>query len=106
MILLTESLPLMSKVVTANTLDTGTVVFLGRDGGWVGSLAEARFYEDADAAEEGLAGAKVEAERAVVDPFVTDAKPEPNGRPKMTLRDTIRAFGPTIDFMPRATRRA
>ena len=97
----------MSKVVTANTLDTGTVVFLGRDGAWVAAIAEAALYEDAGAVEAGLERANADAARAiVVDPFVTDAGPKQDGRPKMTLRDTIRAFGPTINFMPSASKRA
>ena len=97
----------MPKVVTANTLDTGTVVFLGRDGAWVGAIAEAAMYEDAAAAEAGLERANADAAKAiVVEPFVTDAGPEQDGRPKMTLRDTIRAFGPTINFMPSAPKRA
>ena len=96
----------MPKVVTANTLDTGTVVFLGRDG-WVGSLAEAQLFDGADSADVGLDRAKADADRAiVVEPFVTDAGPEQDGRPKMHLRDTIRAYGPTINFMPSAQKRA
>ena len=34
-----------------------------------------------------------------------DAGPETDGRPKMTLRDTIRAYGPTIDFLRTAKKR-
>lgn len=97
----------MPKVVTANTLDTGTVVFLGRDGTWVTAIADAAMYDDAAAAEVGLEKANADVARAiVVEPFVTDAGPEQDGRPKMTLRDTIRAFGPTINFMPSAPKRA
>ena len=94
----------MPKIVTANTLDTGTVVFLGQSGAWVDAIADAAFFEDAAAAETGLVGAT--ASRAVVETFVTDAAPEQDGRLKMTLRDTIRAFGPTINFMPSAPKRA
>lgn len=94
----------MPKVVTANMLDTGTVVFLGRDGAWVHAIAEAALFEDSAAADAGLA--KADTARTVVEPFVTDAGPEQDGRSKMTLRDTIRAFGPTINFMPSAPKRA
>lgn len=91
----------MSKVVTANTLATGIVVFLGMDGGWTHAIADARVFPNADAAEDGLAAAKQDEVRAlIVDPFVTDRGPDANGRPAMTLRDTIRAFGPTIRFRP------
>ncbi len=93
----------MSSIVTANLLATGRVVFLAADGAWVATLAEAVVYGDAAAAEAGLAAAQRREERpVVVEPFIigTDAKAE--GRPAMTLRDTIRANGPTIRFQPKA----
>ena len=37
---------------------------------------------------------------AKVEVFVADVVDETNGRPKMTLRDSIRAYGPTIKFLP------
>ncbi len=91
----------MSKVITANLLSTGAVVFLGPDGTWVGAIDKARNYPDDHAAEEGLASARRDQARAiVVEPFVSDTGPETNGRPAMTLRDSIRAYGPTIRFRP------
>lgn len=94
----------MAKIVTANTLATGHVVFLAGDGGWVDALADAATFEDAAAAEHGLAGAQADVARGViVDPFVTDRGPDRDGRPVMTLRDTIRAFGPTIHYLPTAS---
>lgn len=92
----------MSKIVTANILATGAVVFFGANGAWVASIDQASVFADADAAEVGLALAKLDADKAIiVDPFVTDAGPEKkDGRPAMTLRDTIRAYGPTIKFLP------
>ena len=89
----------MSKVVTANTLATGKVVFLGADG-WVETMGEAHFYADDAAADVGMERAVADAGKSlIVEPFVADAGPETDGRPKMTLRDTIRAYGPTIDFL-------
>ena len=94
----------MAKVVTANILTTGHVVFLGSNGAWVGSIDRALIYPDAEAADEGLAFAKRDAERAiVVDPFVTDKGPVTDGKAAMTLRDSIRAYGPTINFLPADT---
>ena len=90
----------MSKIISANTLATGAVVFLGKDGTWVGSIDQAMSYGDADAAEEGLAVAMQDVAKAiVVEPFATDADPMKDGRPIMTLRDTIRAYGPTIKYL-------
>lgn len=94
----------MPKIVTANLLATGTVVFLGPAGLWVDRVDEARIFADADAAEEGLAIGQVDAKRAlIVDPFVTNKAPDTDGKPGMTLRDSIRAFGPTIKFLPADT---
>ena len=91
----------MAKVVTANLLATGSVVFLAPDGSWVAEVDQARLFDDAESAEDGLAQAKADADRAIVlEPFVTEAGPKTDGRPAMTLRDTIRAYGPTIQFLP------
>ena len=87
----------MVKVVTANLLSTGNVVFLGADGAWVRSIDKAVAYPDAKAAESGMAQAQGDLERAViVDPFLVTRDQAADGRPAMTLRDTIRAYGPTI----------
>lgn len=93
----------MSKIVTANLLATGAVVFLGADETWVKDVGAALEFADAESAEGGLAVGLRDAERAiVVDPFVTEKVPAEDGKSGMTLRDTIRAFGPTIKFGPGA----
>lgn len=91
----------MVKIVTANTLATGHVVFLAADGSWVDALDRAAAFEDAGAADGGLAAAQGDVQRGlIVDPFVTEKGPDKDGRPTMTLRDTVRAFGPTIRYIP------
>ena len=90
----------MSKVITANELATGSVVFLGTNDAWVGSLAEAVVFADDAAAEQGLARAQRDVERGVVEPFASTVGPDKDGRPAMSLRDTIRAYGPTVRFKP------
>jgi hypothetical protein len=91
----------MAKIITANMLATGAVVFLGAGGEWVRSVNSAVEYRDESAAEDGLALALRDQARAVVvDPFVTDKTTGTGDKPAMTLRDTIRAFGPTIRYRP------
>ena len=90
----------MSKVITANELATGNVVFLGANDVWVGALADAVVFTDDAAAEQGLARAQLDGARGVVEPFASTLGPDKDGRPAMTLRDAIRAYGPTVRFKP------
>lgn len=91
----------MSKVISANMLARGNVVFLGTNGAWVDSIDGAIAFADTAAADIGLAAAKLDEKRAViVDPFVVDRKDDVDGKTSMTLRNAIRAFGPTIDYLP------
>ena len=97
----------MSKVITSNLLATGRVVFLASNGVWVEAVGDAVAYESDAAAEDGHVLARRDQDRAlIVDPFVTTRGPEHDGRPAMTLRDTIRAFGPTIRFQSNNSGRA
>jgi hypothetical protein len=97
----------MSKVISANTLATGVVVFLGPNGVWVEQIAEAVPFADAAAAELGLVAAKMDEKRAiVVDAFIVDRKDDAEGPAAMSLRNAIRAYGPTIDYRPASPSRA
>ena len=91
----------MSNIVSANSLTTGRVVFLAPNDRWVETIADAIVFTDPKAAENGLARAQIDHDRAiVVDPFVATTGLDANGRLAMSLRDTIRAYGPTIRFAP------
>ena len=91
----------MAKVITANVLSTGTVVLLGIGRRWVREIGDAVTYSDDAAATGDLDWAKQDADKAVVvDPFVTDVTDGSDGKRSMSLRDRIRAFGPTIQFLP------
>jgi hypothetical protein len=91
----------MPQVISANTLARGRVVFYGAGGAWVENIAQAIVYRDKAAAEAGLAAAKLDEARArVVDVFLVDQKDDAEGRAALTLRDAIRAYGPTIDYLP------
>ena len=95
----------MSKVITANMLATGRVVFAGTNNAWVESISEAAVFADEAAAQGALAQAQLDQERAIiVDPFVTARGSGPDDRRDMTLRETIRAYGPTISYQPHVGR--
>jgi len=84
------------KIVTANRLDDGLVVYLN-GAGWSERIEDARIAGD-DAAADGLL-ARAEGpgqEIRVIDPYLIevargDAAPRP-----VSYRETIRAQGPTV----------
>jgi hypothetical protein len=89
----------MSTVISSNRLDDGSVAYLDASGSWTADLAAARVFASKDEEEAGLE----EARRAIdanfiVDPLIVPIKETPEGRRAITLRDTIRAAGPTIVY--------
>jgi hypothetical protein len=89
-----------AKVITANDLRDGLVVFLDADGGWTHDIATARVIEDGPDLDSANAYAKAQHDaRIVVEPYpidvqVTDGMPIP-----VRLREKIRADrGPTIPY--------
>jgi hypothetical protein len=91
----------MSKVITANRLTDGIVVYVGHDGAWTGQLNEAKVFASKAETEAGLLAAQNDAKRnLVVEPCLIDVTDEASGRRALTLRESIRARGPTIDFLP------
>jgi hypothetical protein len=93
----------MPKVVSANRLADGVVVYIGRDGSWLEKLGQARVFASKEDAEVGLSAARDDAKRnLVVEPCIVEVAEDAAGLNAVTLREAIRAFGPTIDFMPRS----
>ena len=77
------------KILTANRLSDGIVLFLGPDGRWVEQAADARV-----AREE--AGRAAVAAHTVVDPYLIETAPDADGRPAPTrYRERLRALGPS-----------
>ena len=91
------------KVLTANRLREGDVVYLSRAGRWTTELAAAATIEEA--AEEAqllaLAEAAV-AERLVVGPYVMTVALEAGRLRPLSQRERIRAAGPSVAFGPAA----
>ena len=89
----------MTNVVSANRLSDGTVVYVGPDGGWVDSLAAAVLLEDTDAIETALVTARAdEARNLVVETLVVPVASDGASRRPASLRDRIRAAGPTVHY--------
>lgn len=89
----------MKRMVIANRLADGFVVFLGEGGTWHQWIGDGRVLEDDAEADEALATAKRhEAENLVVEPALIDVTVDEAGLPRpVEIREAIRAFGPTID---------
>jgi hypothetical protein len=89
-----------TKLITANHLADGLVVFLTADGGWSYRLADARLIAD-DELDAALAVAKGQHEAGiVVDPYEIEATVDADGAPvPVRLREKIRAAGgPTVTY--------
>jgi len=86
-----------AKVMTANLLRDGDVVYLTAAGGWSLWLSEAAVARD-QSGEAGLeAGAKQgEGDRSVVGPYLMDVVESPAGPQPIGTREKIRAKGPTV----------
>jgi hypothetical protein len=91
----------MPNVISANRLADGIVVYAGRNGFWVERLNNANIFADKAEAEASLLLAQNDAKRnLVVDPCLVEVTEDASGLRAVTLRETIRAQGPTIDFLP------
>ena len=89
-----------AKVITANDLRSGRVVFVDGEGGWTVDIAGARVLEDGPDLDGAVAFARAETEAQVVldaypiDVVVTEGVPVP-----VRLRERIRAErGPTVVY--------
>ncbi|MCX5518150.1 DUF2849 domain-containing protein [Kaistia defluvii] len=87
------------KLITANHLGDGLVVFLTAEGGWSYKLADARVIADAEL-EPALALAKAQHEAGiVVDPYEIEATVVGGIPVPVRLRERIRAAGgPTVTY--------
>lgn len=86
--------PFTPKVVTANALLEGDVVYLKADGEWTRRLAEAELLDEAGLAELKLLDAQARAHE-VVGPYLADAQAGPDGPEPVHFREDFRRRGPS-----------
>jgi len=86
--------PFTPKVVTANDLITGDVIYLAHDGSWVRCLTEAQLLTDETAANARLFEAETQPHIAV-GAYLADAEPGDQGPAPTHFRETFRAKGPS-----------
>lgn len=85
------------QAVTANRLTDGIVVFLAEGNHWSERSGEAQIARDQTAADALLATAEVDVtRRIVVAPYLIEMTETPAGWVPGSLRERIRAAGPTI----------
>lgn len=82
------------KVVTANDLLEGDVIYLTADDRWTRHHHEAELIEDEAHAQLRLLKAQSQASR-VVGPYLADAKAGPNGPEPVHFREAFRTRGPS-----------
>ena len=87
----------MQKMIIANRLSDGAVVFLAPNHEWTTSVQEGSVIVTDAQAEQSLAAAKRhERDCLIVDPMLIDVTVA-DGHPRPTaIREAIRAFGPTV----------
>lgn len=84
------------KVITANRLLNGDVVWLAENGSWVERITLAKVYDGKDAVAAALAeGLEAEKNQKVVGVYEMDVTVEEGVIIPVRLREKIRATGPT-----------
>ena len=84
------------KVVTANALVEGHVVYLTADDRWSREHAEAELLLDEAHADMRLLFAEAQADR-VVGAYLADARPGADGPEPVHIREVLRTRGPSND---------
>ena len=82
------------KVITANALVEGDVVYLTEDDSWTRDLAQAALLTDEADAEARFLEASAQTE-TVVGVYLADAAPGPNGPEPTHFREAFRRTGPS-----------
>ena len=93
------------KVVTANALIEGDVVYLSEDDRWVRDHREAELIDDEAHAQLRLLAAHGR-DGEVVGAYLADARPGPNGPEPVHFREAFRTRGPSNYFLGKQAQRA
>ena len=92
-----------AKVLTANRLSDGIVVYRTADGTWAEAISDASVARAADDETKLLAfGARSVAARQVVDPYLIEVSDDEFAVRPLRFREAIRATGPTVETAPDA----
>lgn len=89
--------PFTPKVVTANALIEGDVIYLAADDSWTRNLAEAEILEDEAIAQLRLLEAEARSHEAV-GVYLADVSPGKRGPEPRHFREAFRCSGPSNYF--------
>jgi hypothetical protein len=92
----------MLKIISANRLTDGLVVYLISEGVWTADISQAKGFVSDNEVDSALQIAKADEKRnLMLDPFAVEVEAIDNGYEPLSRRNSIRAKGPTIDYLPR-----
>ncbi len=86
-----------ARVVTANALIEGDVVWLTAEGRWTRDLRQAQVFSDDESASAALAAAEARSGE-VVGCYLANVRPTPNGPEPEHFREDFRRRGPSNYF--------
>ncbi|MBS8227432.1 DUF2849 domain-containing protein [Vannielia litorea] len=86
--------PFTPKIVTANALIEGDVIYLTNNGEWSRRHEDARLFNDEEAANAALAAAALQAGE-IVGAYLADAAQGTKGPQPTHFRERFRATGPS-----------
>lgn len=88
------SRPFTPKILTANALLAGDVVYLTAQGTWSSRLEDAVLVQDQASAEHHLSAAQNQPDQ-IVGAYLMDAQAGPNGPEPLHFREDFRRTGPS-----------
>ena len=86
----------MPKILTANTLGQGEVVYFNAEHGWVFGIEEAEILADENARDVLKAASEWVRRREIVNPYLFGVRVEGGQVTPLKAREVIRAAGPTV----------
>ncbi len=87
------------KMITANELRDGYVVFLGPNGVWVRTVEGGQLFAEGPELDQAKVYAQAQHDaRIVVEPYVIDIVVRDGAPVPEKLKERIRAKGPTVDY--------
>lgn len=87
------------RILTANLLGDGLVVFLGTDGSWAPGLESARLaHSNDDVAQLEAVGGEAARANHIVDPYLIEVEDTGSSLLPIEMRERMRARGPSVNL--------